>query len=374
MRKIQILHIVNVDTENYYLNNLIDYSDKNKLEYSIITFGPAGSFTQQMEERGCKVYFINANGIFSKLSAIFKVGRRIKKIDADIIHTHLFIPSLIGLTAAKNQKRKTILTRHHSDALYVLPLGIKRSIWLWLEKYINRKSDHIIAPSRMVYDILMKKENVPVEKLSLIPYGQTTTRFAAVTKELVQAVRDELCMENTISLVCVSRLFNRKGHPDLFTAFANLLKKGFNATLYLVGPGPYQATLEKLAAELGITENVKFLGWRNDALVIMSAADIIVHPSLEDALSSAVIEAIMLEKPIVATDISGVSDTLDNGKYGVVVPPANAAEFEKGILYTLENLDLAKENAKKGRRYLLEYMDARSVSDAYTAIYQQMIS
>jgi len=365
---------VNVDTENYYLNNLLDYSDKSKFVYSIVNFGSEGQFTQQMRERGCKVYFIKADRIIDKLSATRKLGKLIKEINVDIVHTHLFIPSLIGLRAGKKQKRKTILTRHHSDALYVLPRGIKRSIWMRLEKYINRKSDHIIAPSQMVYDILLKKENVPAEKLSLIPYGQTATRFEAVTKELVEAVRNELKMHDTISLVCVSRLFNRKGHPDLFQAFANLLQKGINATLYLVGPGPYQETLEKLAAELNIADKVKFLGWRNDALVIMAAADIIVHPSLEDALSSAVIEAVMLEKPIVATDISGVSDSLDNGKYGVVVPPSNPAEFERGLRYTLDNLEQAKENAIKGRRYLLKYMDAQSVSDAYTAIYQRIIS
>jgi glycosyltransferase involved in cell wall biosynthesis len=373
MAIIQVLHIVDVETENYYLNNLIDYSDKNLLQFSIITFGAAGSFTKQMEERGCKVYFINAKGVVKKITALFKLRMLIKKINADIVHTHLFMPSLFGLTAAKWQKRKTVLTRHHSDALYVIPSKLKRIIWLRLEKFINYKSDHIITPSQMVYDIVVNKENVSANKVSLIPYGQTTERFAVITATLIQQKREELHMQNGISLVCVSRLFNRKGHQYLFDAFANLIKEQENIILYLVGTGSYREVLERMVSERGIEGKVKFLGWRSDALTIMAASDIIVHPSLEDALSSAVIEAIMLAKPIVATDISGVKDTLDNGKYGVIVPPADSKAFEDAIRTIINDMPGAQERAAHGRRYLLEYMSAERVSTAYTNIYQQLI-
>ena len=373
MAVIKVLHIVSVETENYYLNNLVDFSDRSKVAYSFITFGAEGVFTEQMQKRGYTVYALNALHWKKRLTSLFQLKKLIKKENPDIVHTHLFIPSFWGLMLAKWQRRKTILTRHHSDALYVIPSAIKRSIWLSLEKYINRKADHIIAPSQMVYDILVKKEKVAASKVSLIPYGQTTERFSSITPEIIQAKRSELSMGKELSLVCVSRLFNRKGHQYLFEAMAALRKKGVEAALYLVGTGPHKEALEKMAADAGIADKVNFLGWRNDALAIMGAADIIVHPSLEDALSSAVIEAIMLEKPIVATDISGVRDTLDNGKYGVIVPPADSKAFEEAIANTIENLHEAKENAKKGRLYLLDYMSAQRVSTAYTTIYEQMI-
>ena len=373
MPVLKVLHVVSVETENYYLNNLVDFTDGNKVQFSFVSFGSSGGFTAQMEKRGFTVHTLNAQGWAKKPAALFKLRRLMKQINPDIVHTHLFVPSFWGLTLAKWQKRKTVLTRHHSDALYAIPSKLKRNIWLRLEKYINRKSDHIIAPSQMVYDIVVNKEKVPAAKVSLIPYGQTTERFTTVTAALVQQTREELAMQNSISLVCVSRLFNRKGHQYLFDAFANLIKQGTNVTLYLVGTGPYKETLETLAAEKGIADKVKFLGWRNDALAIMAAADIIVHPSLEDALSSAVIEAIMLEKPVVATDISGVRDTLDNGKYGVIVPPADAKAFEEGIRTIMAGMPAAKEKATQGRRYLLEYMSAERVATAYTNIYQQLI-
>src|SRR6185503_4418920 len=112
------------------------------------------------------------------------------------------------------------------------------------------------------------------------------------------------------------------------------------------------------------------LGWRDDALAIMAAADIIVHPSREDALSSAVIESLMLARPIVATDISGVRDILDDGKYGVIVPPADSEAFRSALQQVIDNLDGARERARLGRRYILEYMDSGRVARAYTECYK----
>jgi glycosyltransferase involved in cell wall biosynthesis len=144
--------------------------------------------------------------------------------------------------------------------------------------------------------------------------------------------------------------------------------------LYLVGTGPQQQELEEMAVKEGVDHRVRFLGWRNDALCIMAAADMIVHPSLEDALSSAVIEAVMLQKPVVASDISGVRDTLGNGQYGIIVPPADDEALEKGIRQLIANMVMAKRNAADGKRYLLEYMGAKRVADSYTELYIKLLT
>jgi glycosyltransferase involved in cell wall biosynthesis len=119
---------------------------------------------------------------------------------------------------------------------------------------------------------------------------------------------------------------------------------------------------------------VQFLGWRDDALAIMAAADIIVHPSLEDALSSAVIESLMLERPIIATDISGVRDSLDDGKYGTIVPPADSEAFRIALQGVMSNPAEPRERARLGRKHILEYMDAGRVAHAYAECYKAVIS
>ena len=374
MKPIKVLQITDLDKENYYLNNLCDYTDKAEVEYLFATFAEHGEFTETLRKRGKTVYVLDARDRKKYPQTSRKIWEILKKENPDVVHTHLFDPTLIGLTLAKWQKRKTVYTRHHSDAIYEIASPVKRGFYLKLERYTNRQADFIIAPSQMVRDILVEKENVPTAKVSIIPYGQTTERFDAVTPEKIEKVRAEFGMKKNLALVCTSRLFHRKGHQYLFEALSGLVKKGLDATLYLVGTGNYQAELEQFAKDFEIADRVKFLGWRDDALVVIAAADIVVHPSLEDALSSAVIESLMLEKPIIATDISGVRDSLDNGKYGKIVPPADAESFRQALGETIENLDEARQKASAGRKYLLEYMDAKRVADEYQKVYRQVLT
>ncbi len=371
---VRIAHVVSVETSNYFLNNLFDFSDHRKVQYFIITLGKEGAFTQEMRERGVEVIQIPAGNVKEKIRAVWKIKQVIHAKEIDLVHTHLFIPSLIGVRAAVMAGVKALTTRHHSDALYQIGSRVKRFIWLRLESYVNRKVNHLIAPSQMVYDILVKKEKVPATKVSLIPYGQTTARFDAITSERVAASRKEHLMEGKLSMVFVARLFSRKGHTYLFRALTRLQNDFPDLMLYLVGTGPQQQELEEMAVKEGVDHRVRFLGWRNDALCIMAAADMIVHPSLEDALSSAVIEAVMLQKPVVASDISGVRDTLGNGQYGIIVPPADDEALEKGIRQLIANMVMAKRNAADGKRYLLEYMGAKRVADSYTELYIKLLT
>src|SRR5262249_53125808 len=153
----------------------------------------------------------------------------------DVVHTHLYDPTLLGLIIAKQQGRKVVVTRHHSDAVHKLTATVKRSIYIGGEYFVNRVADHIIAPSRMVYDTLVRREGVRADKVSLIPYGQTSERFKRLTKDDVAHVRHELGVGDRLCLVCVSRLHEEKGHRYLFDAFAQLKKSGFQGVLLLAG-------------------------------------------------------------------------------------------------------------------------------------------
>jgi glycosyltransferase involved in cell wall biosynthesis len=371
-RHLRVLHVCSVDKANYFLNNLCDFTDPERVQFSFVTFGPRAGFVEELERRGVSTYALSAMNRRGYPYAARQLWKIIKHEDPHIVHTHLFEPTLIGLIVSQLSGRKVIVTRHHSDALYQIPSRLKRRFYLQLEKYINRYVDHIIAPSQMVRNILVKEEGVAAEKVSLIPYGQTTERFEAITAEEISRVRSELQMGNQLTLVCTARLYQQKGHAYLFEALAPLVHSGLKTTLYLVGTGEYRPQLEKLSRELGLQEQVRFLGWRDDALAIMAAADIVVHPSCEDALSSAVIEALMLERPIIATDISGVCDSLDDGRFGIIVPPADARALGAALENVIADREKARDRARLGRQHIRTYMDAGRVARAYTECYQKV--
>lgn len=373
MTPIKVLHVVDLEKKNYYLANLSKYSDQGSVVHSFVTFADSGSeFAEDLRCLGQEVFALECRKRSDLPRAYLSLKKLIRKTKPDIVHTHLFDPSLIGLTAAKKLGRKTVLTRHHSDAIHKIPSPVKRRFYLWLDAYISRKADSIIAPSRMVRDILVDLEGVPEKKVIVIPYGQTTERFDQVSDDAVAAIRTEFRMNGSLAIVNVSRLYHRKGHSFLFKAFSQLTKDGLNAKLYLVGDGEYRSVLETMCRDLDIEDKVIFAGWRDDALTLVKAADIVVHPSLEDALSSAVIEALMLEKPIVATDISGVRDSLGDGRFGKIVPPEDAESLRRAIDETVAELEAARSVARDGRSYLLEYMSATRVSSEYLDIYRTL--
>lgn len=378
-KPIRVLHFSSLLAGAAYFNNLWEQTDHDRVTYVFATFTGEGEFSRQLEERGAPVYKmgiakVNENIDWPDLPRAYRpLAEIVEKEKIDVIHPHLVFPTLLGVTLAKIKGKKSVFTRHHSDAIQALKGTAKRNFYLMIERYLNRQSNHIIAPSRMVRDILINDEGVAPEKVSLIPYGQTFERFAEVTPEIVAQKRAELKMDGNITLICVSRLFERKGHIYLFEALASLLREGLKAKLYLLGTGDYETVLRSKLKELGIEGDVEFLGFQQNILPIIACADIIVHPSLEDALSQSLIESLMLGRPIVATDISGAADTLDGGKYGKLVEPANSKAFEKGLRETIDDLEGAIERARNGKSYLLDYMSAKRTSNEYVECYEKVM-
>jgi glycosyltransferase involved in cell wall biosynthesis len=366
---LRVLHVTAVETTNYYLNNLARFISREDVQLLAATLGRPGTFISDLESIGVRAWTLNAVSRRSYPLAVVRLWRLVHREGADILHLHLFEPTVLGLLVAALSRRPAIVTRHHSDAVHRLPAGIRKRVYSCLERWINRNASHIIAPSQRVYEILTRDEGVNEAKVSLIPYGQTRERFDAVREIDPIGLRRALGVASPL-LVCVSRLHAEKGHRFLLDAFARLRSQNLEAILWLVGAGPEREALAVLVDVLELGPAVRFLGWRDDVLRLMWAADLIVHPSLHEALPSVVIEAIMLGLPVVATDVSGVRDVLGDSKYGAVVPPGDANVLHLAMRAALVDLPGARRRAEEGRIHVSTYMDAGRVAREYAACYR----
>jgi glycosyltransferase involved in cell wall biosynthesis len=148
-------------------------------------------------------------------------------------------------------------------------------------------------------------------------------------------------------LLAMGRLHPNKGFDVLLRAIA-LLPRGH---VYLAGAGPEEAALRALAAELGITARVSFLGWRRDIGALLAAADIFVCSSRQEPLGNIVLEAWSAAKPVIAAAAQGPSELISDGKDGVLVPREDAVALAAAIAELSENPDRAAALAAAGRAH-----------------------
>jgi glycosyltransferase involved in cell wall biosynthesis len=138
----------------------------------------------------------------------------------------------------------------------------------------------------------------------------------------------------------VGRLIHSKGVEDLVQAFA--ATRGPEAILCLVGDGPCQANLERLAQRLGVAERVLFLGYLTPsrALAVLSASDVVANPSYTEGLPTAVLEAAGLGRAVLATDVGGTSEIVADGESGMLVAPRDVPALTRRLDELLADPDL----------------------------------
>lgn len=147
-----------------------------------------------------------------------------------------------------------------------------------------------------------------------------------------------------------------KGHKYLFEAISKLKSEGIaNIACVVCGTGPEEENLKRFVYEKGIANTVLFLGYRNDIPKILKILDMIVTTSLTiEACPLSVIEAMSMEVPVIATNISGLPEIVDDGKTGILVPPGNIDALSNAIKYLIKNQEIRLAMGKNGRQRVLE--------------------
>jgi glycosyltransferase involved in cell wall biosynthesis len=151
----------------------------------------------------------------------------------------------------------------------------------------------------------------------------------------------------------VARLHRQKGLVYLIRAAGRIFNGAPAARIVVVGGGPLEKALQKEIARRGLEGRFHLLGERADSARILSLLDIFVLPSLWEGLPYVLLEAASFGKPIVATAIDGVTEVLQDGQTGLLVPPADSGSLASAVLRLLKDHQLAAELGRSARPILL---------------------
>ncbi len=164
---------------------------------------------------------------------------------------------------------------------------------------------------------------------------------------------------NNIVLATVARLVPNKGHQYLLEAAVEVVKAYPNVTFIIAGEGERgeRERLEKMARSLGISEHIVFTGFVDNIARLLSVVDLLVHPTLQEGLGIALMEAMAMSKPVVTTNVGGISELVVHGETGLMVPPMNSKRLAEAILELLGDKARVKAMQVAGRKRVETYFD-----------------
>ena len=333
MERAKFCHVIDVANFNPLLYNSIKYSDRTKFEYTVISLGPTGPLQQQMQELDVRFISFNNNSRKKALSNWWKLFRFFRKEKIQIVQTHLFDSSLIGLSAAKFATVSVrIFTGHHS---HEVPLH-KRKLLTYIDGISGRfLANHTIAPSNDMKEIFIRYQKVPAKKIEVIPHGFDLAfwRQSATTGT---SIKKELNIEDKIVFGATGRLFWVKDFETLIEAFAKFSESRNDVVLLIVGDGGDKEKLQNLISNKRAETKIILTGRRTDIASVMNSFDVFVHTSIAESFGMVFIEAFTLGKPIISTRVGVAPDIIKDGENGWLIASKNPGELLKALQKALE--------------------------------------
>jgi glycosyltransferase involved in cell wall biosynthesis len=271
--------------------------------------------------------------------------RRIARVGKfSLIHTHSSIDSWCGGLAGRLFGIPVVRSRHLSSAV---PPGLNaRIVYDWLP-------DAVISSGRHIRDHLVDVCHCRAEKQFSVPAGADHLRFSPHVD--ATSVRAEFGLGDVFPVIgIVAVLRSWKGHRILFEAAARLLDTYPGLQLLVVGDGPLREHLPGWAMELGLNGHVVFAGHRDDVPACMKAMHVCVLPSLKNEATSQVMpQAMLVGTPVICSSAGGLTEVVQDGGTGRVVPPGDAQALANTLLKCLQNQGESAQLAQQAREYAL---------------------
>lgn len=302
--------------------------------------------------------------------ATVRLWRELKRRKIDLIQTHLYEASLVGLVAARLARIPVkILTRHHLDQAFL----VGRPLPIFVDKWEARTADHIVTLGEAVKQHLIEKENVPAEKITVVHQGFDFARFTATAAER-NRIRNEFGFtDSDIVIGTFGNFFVTKGHRFLLDATKRIVAQFPSTRLFFVGDGGGKVDVNQQIERLCLKHRVAFSGFRNDVPACMKACDIIVHPSLSEAFCQVLVEAMSIGTPIISTNVGGAKEVIVDGQTGTLVPPEDSSAIATAILRLLGDWDRTAAMARAGQTSVREKFTLEKMINKQYDLYGQLL-
>lgn len=333
--RLRLAHLVTDGDRSGLYRQLARRHDRDRFRVEFLTLRTAEpGFRSDLEAMDVPVRSAGAAGRATWPLAGFRLTKILRRRDVQILHTHVFQPSLVGLPAGLAARVPLrVMTRHHSD--YHTRTDARLPVLL--DRLCTRLAHGVVAVSEHTREVMLRAEGAPPDKVRVIHNGLDPERVRPPAGHRLEALQRELHPDDRPALLVPARLHPEKGHEHLFRALRELADQGLGVRAFLAGSGTSADAYRRRVRELGLEEAVVFLGHRSDVVALMAAADLVVLPSVAEAFGLVALEARAVGAPLVATAAGGIPELVRDGDDALLVRPADPSALAAAIRTVLED-------------------------------------
>ena len=330
---------------------------------------------------GIPVYSLALTGRFQWIKGVARLRKLVNSLNVDLMHTNLFEADLLGGLAGRLTKRPVISTianlAFETDYLIDNPHAnwFKMQVSRTIRSFIARTCNiALVCVSQTVAQSAAKRLRVPTSKTNVIYRALTDHWHQPEEEDALQRLRVQLGLTDAWPVILnVGRLVSQKGQRYLIEAMPLVAQEFPKARLLLAGDGFLRSNLTQLSSRMGLTELVTFLGPRDDVKRLLHISDVFVFPSLSEGCPNALIEAMALGKPCIASRIGSTEEVIQNQDTGVLVAPRSPQALAESIVKLLSHPKEATCMGQRAREEVLNRFTIGTAVQKLRAVYQKAI-
>jgi len=348
--------------------------------FEVIGMSAPGPYVRGLQQRGIRhepvTHFTRRMAPHRDALAFGQLRRAFRRLKPDIVHTHNPKPGVFGRLAARSAGVPAVVNTVHG--LYALPSDRRAKRWVvyGLERLAAKCSHAELVQN--VEDIpVLERLGISSPKVRLLGNGIDLARFDATAGRATRRpTREELGFDDeTIVVGAVGRLVAEKGYRELFAAARALKATAPNLALVVIGPSDTDKRDAISAEELNEARasGVRLLGERRDVERLYGAMDVFVIASWREGFSRSGMEAAAMGLPVIATDVRGCRQVVDDGRTGMLIPLRNPEAIADAIRRLATDNELRSKMGDAGIELARREFDQQRVIDITLATYDEVL-
>jgi len=356
------------------------YIDQKRFATQIIAgpqTGPEGELITEVQKKGIPLTIIpeivrEVNPV-KDLIATFKLVNIFRREQPHIVHTHSSKTGIIGRWAARIARVPVIVHTVHGWAHHPYQKAPIRAMYIFLERISVPFTDRLIAVSSLNVEKGLNDHIGSRDKYAVIHSCINIEQFSRTAADFASLKRSLGLDGNGPVVGTVSRLSQQKNPLD-FVKMAALVKKQIPEAQFLfVGDGPLRSQTEALIRELHLEKDLVLAGLRKDVPELLRCMDIFTLTSLWEGLPRVIPQAMVAGLPVVANNIDGNAEIIQDGCNGFLIPPGDAAGMADKVVQLLKDQKLKQEISAKGHETALQEFSLHDMVRKIAALYEELL-